>query len=218
MPSLRNHRQAGPAAWFDAPAGQCLLQAEHATLARALVARPAQQSWLWLAPLSAASKPLQLPPGGLRLHPGLAGWDGDVRCRLPLPLADESIANILLQHVVQATHDPLLGECARVLEPGGRLWLHTFNPWSPYRLRWARNGLRTPSPLGLLGQLRALGLTACEASGSRLGPVWKVQTSDQGASPEALRAVLVLQMEKRTASLIPPAPVKARWQPGAAPA
>jgi SAM-dependent methyltransferase len=50
-----------------------------------------------------------------------------------LPLANESVNAIVLQHVTAGDADQLLDECERVLMPGGHLWLSSLNPFSPYR-------------------------------------------------------------------------------------
>ena len=67
------------------------------------------------------------------------GYAGTVRCGLPLPLANECLGEVVLQHPSPAQAGALLDECARVLVEGGRLWLFLANPWSPYRLRSVRD-------------------------------------------------------------------------------
>src|SRR3546814_16338105 len=91
----------------------------------------------------------EVPGCGLRLQSGLAGWTGDVRCALPLPLANESVAAVVLQHVEArgAEADALVQECARVLVPGGRLVLYALHPLSPWRWRWAGPAARPTDPL-----------------------------------------------------------------------
>ncbi|HLM52538.1 MAG TPA: hypothetical protein VK325_02845, partial [Pseudoxanthomonas sp.] len=112
----------------------------------------------------------------------------------------------------------LLEECVRVLEPGGRVWLFGLNPLSPYRLRWSRSGLAPRAAGDWRQRLGGFGLRPCGGELSYLGPVWSDAGSAQGGALDSLRAVSLLQLEKRTAAVIPPAPVKAAWQPGAAPA
>lgn len=68
------------------------------------------------------------------------GFEGDVRCVLPLPLPTESVRAIVVQHVVADSVVEFFDECARVLMPGGCLYLFALNPLSPYRLRWLRQG------------------------------------------------------------------------------
>ncbi|QCW25719.1 hypothetical protein FE772_08595 [Lysobacter enzymogenes] len=150
MPALSHGRQPdpghgpGPAPgqgaalrWFGEVSGHGLLEVESGAMARVLGASP-PLPWAWFGVAAA-------PPHGrgVALRRSAEGFDGALRCRLPLPLASEAFGAVLLQHVFDDGADPLplLGECAYP-RPGGRLWLATLNPWSPYRLRWARSGLR----------------------------------------------------------------------------
>ncbi len=216
MPAFQNNRQPEPLDWFSSARGSILLEAEESAISGALVARPAQQPWLWLAPAAVESESLQPPPGSLRLHRQGAELCGSVRCTLPLPLSYESIGNIIVQHVLDEPLDGLLDECARVLEPGGRLFLFTLNPWSPYRARWAFSGLQSLSAYGWQQRLANFALTPCATGVSYLGPVWR-GVEGPGAS-DRLRAVCLLQVEKRTTATLPASRAKAKWQPGAAPA
>lgn len=218
MPVLQNNRQPEPLDWFSGPRGRALLQAEEAVISGALVARPAQQSWLWLAPIPAEDQALQPPPFSLRLHREGAGFAGSVRCSLPLPLPSEGIGNIILQHVLDCPFEGLLEECVRVLEPGGRLWLFALNPWSPYRARWAFSGMDAHGAFGWQQRLGRLGLQPCAAGTSFLGPAWQRGNGVDASTLDRLRAVCLQQVEKRTTALIPPAPVATKWQAGAAPA
>lgn len=220
MPVLQISRQPDPLAWFDTVRGQPLLGAEQETIRHALIARPAQQPWLWLAPLAPGNSTTgtDLPPRSLRLHPWGDRYAGTLQCGLPLPLPNESIGNVVLQHVLDDGREGLLEECERVLEPGGRLWLFTLNGWSPYRARWRRSGLIAGDATAWRLRLQALGLHPCGQELSYLGPVWRPPGAQTTRAPERLRAACVLEVEKRTAALIPPAPVKRQWQPGAAPA
>src|SRR5690606_15388077 len=114
------------------------------------------QPWLWIAPVACS----EVPAGhGLCLEPGGEGWCGAVRCALPLPLANESVATVVLQHVARRDRaSDLLQECARILVPGGRLWLFGLNAVSPYRWRWVGHGLSASEPLTWRRRLRAAGL------------------------------------------------------------
>ena len=218
MPALRDQRQPEAMAWFNRARGRGLLDAERQAISGALVSRPGQQPWLWLAPCVACAEEPELPPGGLRLHATGLGFAGSVRCALPLPLPDEGVGNIILQHVLDRPAGDLLEECVRVLEPGGRMWLFGLNPLSPYRLRWTRSGLAPRAAGDWRQRLGGFGLQPCGGGLNYLGPVWSDAGSAQGGALDSLRAVSLLQVEKRTAAMIPPAPVKAVWQPGAAPA
>ena len=68
MPALRDQRQPEAMGWFNRTRGRGLLDAERQAISGALVSRPGQQPWLWLAPCVARAEDPELPPGGLRLH------------------------------------------------------------------------------------------------------------------------------------------------------
>ena len=89
MPLPAFHTQPDPAAadaWFASDAGRALLDSEAELVAEAARSRlgPAV---LWFGPSMAT--PPRDPESGLPLclHGGAAGFHGDLRCRLPLPLA-----------------------------------------------------------------------------------------------------------------------------------
>ena len=220
MPVLKINRQPSSLAWFDSLRGQAVLAAEQDLIRGALVARPAQPPWLWLGPAH-SGLPAQgpdLPARSLWLHPRGHRYAGSVECELPLPLPNESIGNVIVQHVLDDGRDGLLEECARVLEPGGHLWLFVLNPWSPYRVRWHRSGLQARHVQAWNQRLGALGLQACGDGTTFLGPVWRYSGAAQAPTTRRLRCSYLLEVEKRTAALIPPALVKRQWQAGAAPA
>ncbi|WP_246191523.1 hypothetical protein [Pseudoxanthomonas gei] len=219
MPVLQISRQPDAMAWFETPRGLGVLAAEQDIIRAALVTRPAQQPWLWLGPAQPGSpQGPDLPARSLWLHPRGDRYAGSLQCGLPLPLPNESIGNVILQHVLDDGRDELLDECTRVLEPGGRLWLFVLNPWSPYRARWRRSGLQPRDPQAWAMRLRALGLQPCGEGTTYLGPIWRTSAHPQALATRRLRASCLLEMENRTAALIPPAPVKRQWQAGAAPA
>jgi SAM-dependent methyltransferase len=220
MPVLQISRQPDALAWFDTVRGRPLLAAEQKVIRGALISRPAQQPWLWMPPLAPASAPDEtgLPPRSLLLHPRGERYAGTLQCGLPLPLPNESIGNLILQHALDDGREGLLEESARVLAPGGRLWLFVLNPWSPYRARWRSSGLQAHDAQDWRRRLRQLGLQPCGAEVSHLGPLWRMAAGSQVRAPGRLRAVCLLEVEKRTASLIPPAPVARQWRAGAAPA
>ena len=210
MPSrLPPGQPAGPtdpgAVWFDSLAGKALLDSETESIRSALHER-AGQSWLWLAPT--AGDDGNHAARGLRLQVRGTGWAGPVRCGAPLPLANETVATVVIQHAAKggSRGAALMGECARVLVPGGRLWLYALNPLSPYRLRWRGTGLSATEPMPWRRRLRDAGLQP-DAVSLGLGPRWRVETSaflQQGAG---LRAAWVLRAEKRS---IPMTPVRQR--------
>ena len=221
MPVLQISRQPDALAWFDTVRGQPLLAAEQGIIRGALISRPAQQPWLWMPPLAPASAPDEtgLPPRSLLLHPWGERYAGTLQCGLPLPLPNESIGNLILQHALDDGREGLLEESARVLAPGGRLWLFVLNPWSPYRARWRSSGPQARDAQDWRRRLRLLGLQPCGAEVSYLGPLWRsMAAGSQTRASGRLRAVCLLEAEKRTASLIPPAPVARQWRAGAAPA
>lgn len=195
-----------------------MLEAEYPAIASILASRPAQP-WLWLAPVAgeadAAAAGLSAHSRGLRLHRVADGLAGPVRCALPLPLATESMGTLVVQHAHEDGGDDLLEECARLLQPGGRLWLFTLNPWSPYRLRWRKAGLAPRDARGWHARLRAVGLQPVDGQVRCLGPVWKPGPMGENAGPWLLRAVHVLEAEKRVPAWIPPSPLR-RWSAGTA--
>lgn len=189
--------------WFATPAGQCLLHSESVALNEALCDRPGQP-WLWLSPsidktlLDEALSPVGR---GLRLQPAVGGWRGDVCCALPLPLANESLATVVIQHCARSKgSERLLAECARVLVPGGRLWLFALNPLSPYRWRWKGHGLRASEPMPWRWRLRAAGLQP-DAVSSGLGPRWRMEVANDRQHGPGLHAAWLLRAEKRTIPL-----------------
>lgn len=213
MPVFTFDRQPDTLAWFGSDRGTALLAAEGAQIGELLDQR-APRPWLWLAPPA-----VPVPPEGLGrgLFLNAAGMEfaGQVRCQLPLPLPTEAFGTVIVQHVVEGHDAGLLEECGRILEPGGRLWLFVLNPWSPYRARWRHSGLDVRHPLGWSTRLQAAGLTL-EAPQRHLGPIWRPQ-SGRMAPGSGLRAVCVLEAEKRAAALIPPNSA-VTWRSGAAPA
>lgn len=214
MPAPVSSRQATPAqAWFDGPPGRAVLDSERDVVEEALREWPGRP-WLWLAPCAA-----ETPKGvgfGLKLAAGHARWHGALQCDVPLPLADESIGAIVLQHAGDLGEDPrpLLAECARVLEPRGWLWLLALNPFTPYRRHWTGSGVDCAEPVTWRRRLRAAGL-APEPVSSGLGPRWTPAPAPQRQHGAGLRAAFLLRAEKRVAAPVPPDPVPAlRWQPG----
>ncbi|MCL1498128.1 hypothetical protein [Xanthomonas nasturtii] len=211
MPATPFSRQAGVSSWFDTGAGRGLLQLERRLALEALQSRPSQP-WLWLTPTRELPARESLQGRGLRLHRSAGRFTGDARCAMPFPLPTESLQAIVVQHAVVGGAADFLAECERLLMPGGRLWLFTLNPMSPYRFRWARRGpvaLR-PDRWRLLAQ-RA-GLQSVQAE-RYLGPIWRTDSSsiDPGRAP--WRAVYLLEVEKRAAAAIGPTPIMlpTRW-------
>lgn len=218
MPAPAAGRQpASVLDWFAGAAGQGLLAAESGAVDRVLAACPALP-WVWIG-APAVPPP---PPGlrGLLLRRGDDGLLGDLRCRLPLPLASETFGAVLLQHALDEHCDiaAVLGECARIVAPGGTLWLAALNPWTPYRLRWARSGLRARDPGRWQVQLRRAGFAIDSVRLQWLGPHWRIGHGAAGVGArDRLRAGLALSVSKRTRGVIPGAPLRQlRWQAGGA--
>lgn len=220
MPTMPRRQPAGqvtgparkPLAWFDSAAGQALLDSEADSVRSALGGAPGRP-WLWLAPVPQA---IEVAGLGLHLHAGDGAWEGSVRCALPLPLPNESVATVVLQHVapVGRTSSALIRECARVLIPGGSCWLYALNPLSPYRWRWSGTGLRGSEPMPWRWRLREAGLHPDPIS-EGLGPRWRMYAIEAPQAGLGLRAAYRLRSEKRTIPLTPTrAPVPLRLGDG----
>jgi len=152
----------------------------------------------------------------LRLCAAARGFEGDVRCSLPLPLSSDSCGVVVVQHLADISAEPatLLDECARVLVPGGRLWLLALNPLSPYRLRWRGQGARVSEPVTWRRRLRMVGL-APEPVSRGLGPTWRIAPEAALQDGAGLRAAFLLRAGKRRAPMTPlRTPAKARFEPG----
>jgi SAM-dependent methyltransferase len=187
-------------AWFGSDAGQALLESESGSIRAALAERPGQ-SWLWLAP---AAQAIDSTGRGLQLQVTGDGWEGPLRCALPLPLANESVATVVVQHsaAVGRPGGVLIEECARVLVPGGRLWLYVLNPLSPYRWRWRGFGLRAAEPMRWRHHLRAAGLQP-QGLSEGLGPRWRIEVAPDIQQGPGVRAAYLLRAEKRSIPLTP---------------
>ena len=216
MPAPRPARQPGsPAPFFDAAAGRGLLAAEAGAMARALAAMPALP-WLWVG-AAGAPRPALDRPRGVLLHSagsapaGATRYAGDLHCALPWPIASDSIGMVLVQHAAEESFDAqrLLDECARVLVPGGTLWLSVLNPFSPYRGRWWRRGLHVRGLGAWQARLRRSGLVADSLSVQWLGPYWRVDRHDSGvAAMDRLRAGVAITVTKRVHAAVPRQPLR----------
>lgn len=188
-------------AWFAGPEGHALLGSEADTVQAALSDRPGLP-WLWFSPVAQG----WLPDGrGLALAPdGAGGWQGGVQCGDALPLATESVATVVLQHV--ASPGPagigLLDECVRVLVPGGRLWLFALNPLAPYRWRWRGHGLQASEPLTWRRSLRRAGMVP-DGLSQGIGPRWRVRDTATLRQGAGFHAAYLLRSEKRSLPLTP---------------
>lgn len=213
QPDRRQPEPAAAAAWFAGLAGQAILASEADILRQAAQERPGQAG-LWLCPSGMGEAEPDLPL--LRLRAAATGFEGDVRCGLPLPLPSESCGVVVVQHLADISAAPaaLLDECARVLIPGGRLWLLALNPLSPYRLRWRGQGPRVSEPVTWRRRLRTAGL-APDAVSRGLGPTWTIAPEPALQDGAGVRAAFLLRAEKRRSPLTPVRkPTAARWEPG----
>ena len=198
----RQPEQPAPLAggWFAGAAGRAVLDSEDEVVRAASAERPGQP-WLRMMPTGG------LPPVGERelpLYVDGGAFLGPVRCGLPLPLASESIGTVVLQHVADGSvlPDAMLEEAARVLVPGGRLWLLALNPLAPYRLRWLRQGPVASEPVRWRRRLRAAGLVP-EAVSQGVGPRWDILPNASLQQGAGLRAAYLLRAEKRVTPLTP---------------
>ena len=109
-----------------------------------------------------------------------------------------------MKSLADAAADPeaLLEECARVLLPGGWLWLLALNPLSPYRWRWRGQGLRVSEPVTWRRRLRAVGLVP-EPVSQGLGPTWEVAHDPRLQDGAGLRAAFLLRAQKRRLPMTP---------------
>lgn len=217
MPAFGYNRQPGSRQdesidWFRGSAGGSLLGSELAAVERVLAACPAMP-WLWVG------VPAAIPPNaprGIRLQRSGGVFGGDLRCRLPLPMASECFGAIFLQHVLDDGQDAesMLEECGRLLAPGGTLWLATLNPWSPYRLRWTGTGLQARAPGRWQTALRRSGFSPGSTRMQWLGPHWKPGVADAGIGlGDRFRGGLALSASKQMHAVIPPTGLRQlRWQ------
>ncbi len=218
MPLHLLRRQPDPVAaatWFAGAAGQAVLASEADVVTSAFAQWPSQMR-LWLTPMADAVVGDVGAGGVLVLKPEAdARWSGGLECTLPLPLASESVACIVVQHALESAPDPqaLIADCQRVLLPGGWLWLLALNPLSPMQLRWRGHGLRGREPVLWRWRLRREGLTPDPIS-QGVGSVWAPVADARVQDGAGLRAAFVLCAQKRRTPLTPMRqPAAIRWRP-----
>lgn len=199
--------------WFATPAGRAVLASEQALVSEALGAHPGLP-WLWVSPgeqhHAVGGRGLHLARRGVHLH-------GPVRCACPLPLPSEAFGAIVLQHVVGVRDEALLEEAARVLAPGGHLWLLVLNPLTPYRWRWRGHRIASAEPLTWRRRLREAGL-APDAVSRGVGPSWREVPAGDSQDGPGLRAAYALRGQKRHLPLTPVRRARVLPVPAAAPA
>ncbi len=126
-----------------------------------------------------------------------------------LPLETAGVDSYWLPHTLEVLDDPqpLLGELARTLAPGGRLWVAMLNPWGDLGL-YARYtvGFRPLSPARLLAVLDHQGLVGLQIwAVSR----WRVPTRPvRWPGGWLVAESYLLLAEKRTLGL---PPLRPRW-------
>ncbi|HHW4681862.1 MAG TPA: hypothetical protein ACQGQI_01400 [Xylella sp.] len=171
----------------------------------------ASQPWLWFS-VSKELIPANVLSGcdGVHLIQCDGGFEGDVRCVLPFPLLTESVRVIVVQHVVTESVVDFFEECARVLMPGGSLYLFALNPLSPYRLRWLRQGVCAPSSEHWRALLHNAGLHCCR-SVRYLGPVWQPNCLPSDVNRIPWRAVCLLEADKRVVVPTGLIPARVAW-------
>jgi hypothetical protein len=137
------------------------LLAEEWTVVRKRAMQIAAGPALSLAPV-AAHGTLSSHPSLSCLHVEGGELAGDVRC-MPdaLPCETDSVQLIVARHVVDclAPDSGIEAEFARILAPGGVLFLFGLNSLSPWRFWWsqqARRGLRVPRCSSVAHMRRAL--------------------------------------------------------------
>jgi len=130
-------------------------------------------------------------------------WAGDVVCGPRLPLPSDVFAAIVVQHALTPQQaDLVLPELARLLVPGGHLWLFALNPLSPWRWHWRGSGLSTAEPFRWRRCLRRVGLMPDPVSRG-IGSVFRRAADSAQQTSAGLRAAYVLHAEKRHTPLTP---------------
>ncbi len=129
--------------WFNSPLGSYLLEQEKACLSLE-VRRFHGETLLWLGPVAPQRLELDLSRCMVRYH--IFGSLGtEIETSGPaylgnsenLPLATSSVEGVVCHHGLECAQDSrvALRELARILEPGGRLLVTVFNPYSFWGLR-----------------------------------------------------------------------------------
>jgi len=205
--------------WLELAPMRALLALERVWLEGSLRSR-ASGVKIWLAPDRSAAGELD---GAHALHFEGRCWNGAMRAAHDaLPLADSSVALIVLQHVLEdgSGCDALLRECERVLAADGELIVIVLNPVSAWHA-WLRFGALGPRRWRLAGRLRArLG-----ALGLKVAPTMGIGPARPGGRMEAIavtgarrlpRAAYALRARKREAQVIPLRRTLARAAPAPA--
>ncbi|MGA0840513.1 MAG: class I SAM-dependent methyltransferase [Pseudomonadales bacterium] len=165
--------------WFASPAGAGVL-AEEVQVLTGIVRRVHGDALLWLGCDQGLDTVVRGTMVRHRIVGALPAVEIDteqpvIRC-VPdeLPFANGSMDAVVLRHALETAEDPrtVLREAARVIAPGGRLVIATFNPVSLWGLRRlyagavpdAFRGLKLIAPYRLIDWLTLLGFDLAAAS------------------------------------------------------
>lgn len=204
MPSLHSDRQF----WFDAGPAR-MLELEREWLGGVPETGP-DLGALWIAPRARGGD----APAAIELALDAYGrLSGALSAHASaLPFADSSLRRIVLQHVIEHAGVPttFLGECARVLGPGGELCVLGTNPasaagfWLGVRARRAGTRLGPRLPNRVRALLQGIGFSGFSVDVR--GPRWPGR--DAGDAQEWARsapfgAAYLLRARKSGANVIP---------------
>ena len=227
MPASASARQLEHAAcpWFRKQAVQQVVREEMRQAAPELEGTFGRRGLL-----VRGCRPLPGELQGHRLHTlhdlwlGPEGLEGEFRSdESRLPLCSASMSLVFSLHALECARDPagLVAECARTLEPDGTMLVLALNPFSPFHLRWVRQGLQAFSAAQVARMLRSAGLEvhACRP----VGVWWRARDAlvDTRTPPlPALRSSNLLIARRREHGLTPlrlqrrPVPLGASASPG----
>lgn len=188
----RNNPQAGQSGPWFSPLGRRIVAVEDPLL-QPLLRRMHGESVVWIGdqntlPVALAQCMVRLPIFATPSAESTSGKEvAGIECIQAtcqhLPFASSSIDGVVLHHALEAYADPraCIREVERVLKPGGRLLICSFNPfsvtglgaWLPRKTDNPLVGRRLISPVRLLDWLALLNLKVDEAPlyASLSGPV-----------------------------------------------
>lgn len=137
------------------------------------------------------------------------GFGGQLQCLdEALPIASGSLSLAYALFVFESSAEPaaLMRELARTLKPEGVVMVLGLNPWSPARLRWPLEPLRSASASWLDRMAREAGLERSRCQ--HVGPFWpRVDAALGGHSGsgwlDRFRAANLMVYRRREAGLTP---------------
>lgn len=137
--------------WSHSPLGKAFLQREMAMLS-SILSKQRGRFLVWcssiqnssLSTISGSFQPIVLTKDSYqKLEKGLVIWTETTE---NLPIADESVDLLVLQHCLEfAEPSEILREAQRILVPEGTLIICNFNPWSLWGL-WHLAHAWSPNP------------------------------------------------------------------------